>query len=135
MWVYQVALVVNNLPANAGVLKEAGLTTGLGRSPGGGNGHPLQYSCLENSMDRGAWQATYHGVTKSWTQLKQLSTTHTYTDTQERHYKKILVLKFRDKCCISYLFKRSPLYFQAYKLSYIYGFIMAYFIYVLKNVY
>ena len=40
-----------------------------GRSPGGGNGNPLQYSCLENSMDRGAWKATVHGVTKSWTQL------------------------------------------------------------------
>ena len=42
---------------------------GLGRSPGEGNGNPLHYSCLENSMDRGAWWATVHGVTKSWTQL------------------------------------------------------------------
>ena len=42
---------------------------GLGRSPGEGNGHPLQYSCLEISMDRGVWWATVHGVTKSWTQL------------------------------------------------------------------
>ena len=41
----------------------------LGRSPGGGNGNPLQYSCLENPMDRGAWQATVHGVAKNWTQL------------------------------------------------------------------
>ena len=41
----------------------------LGKSPGGGNGHPRQYSCLENPMDRGAWQTTVHGVTKSWTQL------------------------------------------------------------------
>ena len=41
---------------------------GLGRSPGEGNGYPLQYSCLENSIDRGAWQATVHGVTKSWTE-------------------------------------------------------------------
>ena len=45
--------------------------------PGGGHGHPLQYSCLENPMDRGAWQATVHGVAKSWTRLKQLST-HAY---------------------------------------------------------
>ena len=45
------------------------LIPGLGRSPGVGNGNLLQYSCLENSMDRGAWQATVHGVTKSWTQL------------------------------------------------------------------
>ena len=51
---------------NAGDL---GLIPGLGRSPGEGNGYPLQYSCLENPMDRGAWQATVHGVTKSWTQL------------------------------------------------------------------
>ena len=42
---------------------------GLGRSPGEGNGNPLQYSCLENPMDGGAWQATVHGVTKSWTRL------------------------------------------------------------------
>ena len=48
---------------NAGDL---GLIPGSGRSPGGGNGNPLQYSCLENSMDRGAWQATVHGVVKSW---------------------------------------------------------------------
>ena len=45
-----------------------------GRSPGGGNGDPLQYFGLENSMDSGVWRATIHGVTKSWTQLKQLST-------------------------------------------------------------
>ena len=52
---------------NAGDL---GLILGLGRSPGGGHGNPLQSSCLENPMDRGAWWATVHGVTKSWTQLK-----------------------------------------------------------------
>ena len=46
-----------------------GLIPGLGRVPGEGNGHPLQYSCLENSMDRGAWQATVHGVAKNWTWL------------------------------------------------------------------
>ena len=51
---------------NAG---NSGSIPGLGRSPGEGNGNPLQYSCLENSMDRGAWQATVHRVPKSWTQL------------------------------------------------------------------
>ena len=56
--------VVENLPANIG---DAGLIPELGRSPGGGNGNPLQYSCLENSMDRGAWQATVHGFAKSQT--------------------------------------------------------------------
>ena len=50
-----------------------GLTPGLGRSPGGGHGNPLQYSCLENPMDRGAWQTTVHGVTKSQTRLSDLA--------------------------------------------------------------
>ena len=53
--------VVKDLPANAG---DSGSIPGSGRSPGGGHGSPLQYSCLENPMDRGAWQATVHGVTK-----------------------------------------------------------------------
>ena len=65
-------LVVKNLPANAGDIRDSGLIPGLGRSPGGGNGNPLQYS-LENPMDRGAWRATLCGVAKSRTQLKQLS--------------------------------------------------------------
>ena len=50
---------------NEGVIGDAGLIPGLERSPGGGHGNPLQYSCLENPMDRGAWQATVHGVTES----------------------------------------------------------------------
>ena len=54
--------------------RDAGLTPGLGRSPGGGHGNPLQNSCLENPMDREAWWATVHRVAKSWTQLKQLIT-------------------------------------------------------------
>ena len=56
--------VVNNLSANAG---DAGSILGSGRSPGEGNGNPLQYSYLENRTDRGAWLATVRGVTKSWT--------------------------------------------------------------------
>ena len=74
----QAALVVKNLPANAGDTRDMGSTPGLGRSPGGGHDNPLWYSCLENPMDRGAWRATVHRVTKSWTRLKQLST-HTHT--------------------------------------------------------
>ena len=70
----QVVLVVKNLPANAGEESDMGLIPGSGRSLGVGNSNPLQYSCLENSMDRGAWQATVHRVTKSQTRLKQLST-------------------------------------------------------------
>ena len=58
----QVVLVVKNLSANAGDLRDLGLVSGSGRSPGGGHGNPLQYSCLENSMDRGTWQAIVHRV-------------------------------------------------------------------------
>ena len=66
------ALVVKNLPANAGDIRDAGLIPGLGRSPGGGHGNPLQYSCLESLMDREAWWATAHQFPKSPTWLKQL---------------------------------------------------------------
>jgi len=59
-----------SLPANAGDARDAGFISGSGRSPGGGNDNPLQYSCLENFMDKGAWWATVHGVTKSWTLLR-----------------------------------------------------------------
>ena len=65
--------MVKNPPASAGDLVDAGLIPGLGRSPRAGNGNPLQYSCLENPMDRGAWQATVYTVTQSWTQLKRPS--------------------------------------------------------------
>ena len=56
--------VVKNLPASAGAARDMGSILGLGRSPGGGHGNPLQYSCLQNPMDRGAWQATVHRVTE-----------------------------------------------------------------------
>ena len=70
----QVGLVVKNLPVNAGEIRDVGSIPGLGRSPGGGHGNPLQYSCLENPMERRIWQGTVHSVQKSQTQLKQLST-------------------------------------------------------------
>ena len=70
----QVALVVKNPPANAGDTKRLGSIPGSGRSPGGGHGNPFQYSCLENSRDRGALRATVHGAAKSQTCLKRLST-------------------------------------------------------------
>ena len=60
-WASQVALVVKNPPANTG---DSGSIPGSGRSPGGGNGNPLQYSCLENPTDRGAWQDRVYGVAK-----------------------------------------------------------------------
>ena len=61
----QVVLVLKNPPASEGDVKDSGSITGLGRSPGGGYGNPLQYSCLENPMDRGAWRATIHRIAES----------------------------------------------------------------------
>ena len=62
--------MVKNLPASVGNIRDEGLIPGLGRSPGGGHGTPLQYSCLENPIDREAWWAAVYSVTKSRTQLK-----------------------------------------------------------------
>ena len=62
--------MVKDPPANAGDIRDTGPILRSGRSPGGEQGNPLQYSCLENPMDRGAWWATVHGVAKSQTQLK-----------------------------------------------------------------
>ena len=76
--VFQVELVVKNPLAKAGDIRDTDSIPGLGRSPGWGHGNPLQYSCLENPMDRGPWWATVHRVAKSWTRLKPLST-HTPT--------------------------------------------------------
>ena len=64
----QVVVVVKSLPVNIGDIKDMGLIPGWGRSPGGGHGNPLQYSCLENPMDRAAYQAAVRKVTKSWMQ-------------------------------------------------------------------
>ena len=63
----QVVLVVKNPPANAGEVRDVGSVPGLGRSPGVGTSYPLQYTCLENSIDRGAWQIMVHEVAKNWT--------------------------------------------------------------------
>ena len=80
--------MIENPPANAGAM---GLIPGLGKSPGEGNGNPLQYSCLENSMDRGAWQATVHGVPKSGTLLSDLHF-HFHAVTMSRAEKQLLLL-------------------------------------------
>ena len=64
------AILVKTPPDNGEDARDVGSISGLERSPGGGNGNPLQYSCLENPMGRGAWWATVHGVTKSQTPLK-----------------------------------------------------------------
>ena len=65
----QVALVIKNLPANAGDVRDTVSIPGSGRTPGGGHGNPLQYPCLENPLDRGAWWATVRAVTNSQTGL------------------------------------------------------------------
>ena len=73
--------MVKNPPVNAGEAGDKGdtdLILGLGRSPGGGNGSPLQYSGLENPMDRGAWWATVHQVAKSWTRLNNGTNVHIF---------------------------------------------------------
>ena len=73
-------LMVKNLPANAGDKRYAALIPGLRRSPGRGNGNTLQDSCLENSMDNGAWWSTDNGVAKSWTQLTDFHFTSLFSD-------------------------------------------------------
>ena len=81
--------MVKNLPANAKDARDVGLSPGSGRSPGGGNGDPLQYSCLGYPMARGAWQPMVHGVTKSGTRLSDQHKTccmyfSTHTRTRSR---------------------------------------------------
>ena len=76
---FQGGISGTELPANAGDVRDVVLMSGLGRSPGGELGNPLQYSFLENSVDRGACWATVLGIAKNWTQLKRLSTQHIYT--------------------------------------------------------
>ena len=73
------ALVLKNLSANAGDIRDTGLIPESGRSPGGGHKNPLQYSYLENPMDRGAWRATVHRVAKSWTRLSNWACTHNFS--------------------------------------------------------
>ena len=70
---FLVVLVVKTLPVNSGDIRDADLIPGSGRSLGKGHGNPLQYSCLENPMDRGTWSVIIHRVIKSWTQLKRHS--------------------------------------------------------------
>ena len=74
----QLALVVQNSPASAGDIRDTDSIPRLGRYPRGGHGNLLQYSCLENPMDRGVWWAIVHKVEQSWTRLKRLSMIHTH---------------------------------------------------------
>ena len=93
-WASQLALVVKNLPVNAGDIRDVGTMPGSGRSPEGGYGNELQYSCLENPMDRRAWRATVHRVAKSRTRLSNLACTHVSF--------RLLLIVFADAyCCIT----------------------------------
>ena len=102
----QVVLVVKNPLASAEDIRNMGSIPGSGRSPGAGHGNPLQYSCPKNPMDRGAWQATVHGVTKSRTHLNQLSM---YTQRTRAAFFKLwcayelpgILLKWRFWFCVS----------------------------------
>ena len=107
MGAFQVALMVKNLPASARDVRDMGSILGSGRSPGGGHGNPLQYSYLEDPTDREAWWATVHRVTKSRTQLKQLSieqdsTAHPFMD-RSYYMSSLRDIKFH-KFCAFYLF-------------------------------
>ena len=77
--------MIKNPPAKAGDTKDAGSIPGWGRSPGGGNGNPLQHSCLENSMDRGAWRATVHGVAKESDIIEQLNNNNNMSNVGHSH--------------------------------------------------
>ena len=93
-------LVVKSLPANAGDIRDTGSTPGLGRAPGGKHGNPLQYSCLENSMDGEAWWATVHRVAKSWTQPKQLGVQACITRRIRTYVKKAMERVKMNNCLI-----------------------------------
>ena len=112
-------LIVKNSPANAGDIRDIGSIPWSGRSPGGEHGIPLQYSCLDNPMDRGAWQAIVHGVAKSQAWLKQLSLhTHEkylaeypYKDTKKKKEDNISKFKnrwiFQKKKCWNWANEKS----------------------------
>ena len=97
--------MVKNHPSNAG---DAGYIPGSGRSPGEGNGNPLQYSCLGNSMDREAWRATVHRVTKSWIRLSDQKTTKNRLLSIPGHdFKKSLKVSIRYRMNLFFFLKKN----------------------------
>ena len=96
------------------MLREAGSLSGSGRSPGGGHVNPLQYSCLENPMDKGAWQAIVHGVAKSQTQLRQLSTVELYVSL-------LCIIQVSYKCYHTFIFKKQKMKKKFKKKNPIFG--------------
>ena len=107
MWTSHVVRVVKNPPANAGHLRDSGLIPGSGRSPGRGHGNSLQYSCLENPMERGAWWVIVHRVTKRQTWLKRLKThTHTHIHTHTHTHPQSFVYEFLHEHKCSFLWDK-----------------------------
>ena len=104
--------MAQTVKASAYNVGDLGSIPGMGRAAGEGNGNPLQYSCLENLMDGGAWQATVHGVAKSWTQLSDFTSLHLC----EKYYKPITVQRYIadsvicvPSCWLGYLVSWVPL--------------------------
>ena len=105
--------MVKNIPANSGDTRDVDSISGSGRSPGEGNGDPFQHSCLENSMDRGAWQTTVHGVPNSQILLSGWSHTHTHAVTYriQSCFKHFLYYQLPSDFCLKlYLFNKSSSY-------------------------
>ena len=109
VWASQLALVVKNLPANAGDTRDMGLIPGSERSSGEGHGSPLQYSCLENPMDREASWATVHRTAKSWAVMKQISVHGVYTS--------VLLFQFVSPSTSPSVFTSPLLHFCSYPVS------------------
>ena len=100
--------MVKNPPANAGYIRDVGLIPGLGSSPGGGHGYPLQYSCLENPRDRGAWWAAACGIAQNRTQLKWLSSSSSSRATKhstDTTFLLLILILFRFSCFLSWNWK------------------------------
>ena len=112
-WASQVVLVVKNLPANARDVRDTGSISGWERSPRGGHSNPLQYSCLENPMDRGAWRSTVYGITKSQTQLKRISTHAIKSLDQNLHFKTQWTSRTKG-CSGNHVCFPLPLVFQSF---------------------
>ena len=105
----QVALLVKNLPAKGGDLRDVSLIPGLRRSLGGRNGNPHQYSCLENPKDQRAWRATVHRITKRQTRLKQLSTQVLCVIYITDMYNAMLCSLWKMRLICKYWFEKFPL--------------------------
>ena len=98
--------MVKNLPASAGDIRDVGSVPGLGGSSGGGHGSLLQYSGLENPMDRGAWKSTVHRVTKSHTHVSNLTCTQAYTALEHNDYKCKFEINFNINIKILFLLNK-----------------------------